>query len=334
MKHPQPSERAFTLVELLVVVGILILVTAGSLLVLEQTDDQMRYKKNEEDYKDLHTALFGPGTMTTINGNLVVSGYLADTGKLPNSLDDLVTRPIGLPSWSPVAPPLRGAKIHHGWRGPYLNVGGADPTDAWGNPWHFRLPVTTASPLQLGSWGRDGLPGGVEQYEDDFPKDHSIEPGYFTLTAVPIPVREVRRIKDGPLTVALGVIHAGMDMTQPFSRNGNYHSSLLRYPNTGEVVRITLNPPSDSNPSAGKKDKKDNGSGPTGTTTLAGLTYDLGYARQLQLVLYEEARTGIRLVDKLCSIDPMVVTYLPRVSTVGQERILEGTEAALWVVTD
>ncbi len=324
MKRPKTSKVAFTLVELLVVVGILILVTAGSLLVLEQTDDQMRYKKNKEDYKDLHTALFGPGTMTTINGNLVVSGYLADTGRLPTSLDDLVTRPIGLPAWSPVAPPAFGVKIHHGWRGPYLNVGGADPTDAWGSPWHFRLPVTTASPLELGSWGRDGLPGGVEQYEDDFPKNHSIEPGYFTLVAIPIPQRKVLKASNGELVVTIGVIHAGLNLSEPYLNR----RALLRNPSpAGPVATITLNK---TTVNVGKKGKETT-SVQREVMTPAGLTYDLGYARQLQLALYDEARTGPRLVDKLHSIDPMVVTYLPRVSTVGQERILEGTDAAQWV---
>ncbi len=323
MKQPKTSKEAFTLVELLVVVGILILVTAGSLLVLEQTDDQMRYKKNRDDYRDLHTALFGPGSLTTISGNLVVSGYLADTGRLPTSLADLTTRPVGLPAWSPVAPPAFGAKIHHGWRGPYLNAGGADPTDAWGNPWHFRLPVTTASPLELGSWGRDGLPGGAEQYEDDYPESHAIEPSYFTLTAIPIPVREVRKASNGDKIVTLGVVHAGMNMQEPFLN----HRTLLRHPSTGAIVTITLRPSSGSSGGSGNKNQQ----APSRTTTPESLTYDLGYARQLQLALYDEARNGSRLGDKLYSIDPMVVTYLPRVSTIGKERILEGTEAALWI---
>lgn len=50
------------------------------------------------------------------------------------------------------------------WRGPYVE-GKGDITDPWGRVYHYRFPGTDGS-FELGSYGRDGHPGGEREDED------------------------------------------------------------------------------------------------------------------------------------------------------------------------
>lgn len=70
-----------------------------------------------------------------------VDNYQIDTGKLPGSLNDLVTAPAGV----------------GGWLGPYAKT--ADLNDPWGHALEYRTPGDGQA-YELISLGKDGKAGG------------------------------------------------------------------------------------------------------------------------------------------------------------------------------
>lgn len=374
------SKSGFSLVELLVVVGIIMLVAASSLLILDQTDDQARFEKTRQSYKELETALFGPDMLTKLNGNLVTSGFLADSGMMPQDLNDLLRVPPNRShaeradwNWRPVVPVERGGRIHHGWRGPYVSQTETGLFDHWGAPWRyepadkslpeagryrfgFRQPFVEPPTLALGSTGKNGLPDidpthpPTDAYDKDFPESgFTISPNLFALRSVPVPARTVAKQGGDPtasFTYVVGVVHAGLNMTEPFLN----HPSLLRDA-AGNLVTITVRPgggtsttTTTTTTSSGDDDDDDDDGGTTTTTTTArnaklpsGLTYNLGYARQIQIALYDPNQGGNtpatnRLLAKLYAADPEVITYHPKTSTSATEALVRSAEAGVWLI--
>ena len=343
--------RAFTLVELLVVVGIIMVVAASTLLILDQTDDQVRFDKTRQGYKDVHTAMFGPGMLTTLSGNLVISGYLADTGKLPTSLNDLLTQPTTVSAWAPVAPASLGGRIQQGWRGPYISQTESGLNDAWGNPWRYAVsdsalnaalryragysPPGPPPTIDFGSYGKDGLPGGTKTYDVDFPPTNfTLQSPAFALTAVTVPRRTIQKQTVNDLVLNVGVIYAGLSMTDAFAN----HPSLLR-DSTGVLVTVTV--PGNYPPGTILTTTTTDSKGKTKTTTTvtttktvtlpANLTFNLGYARQFQVVLYNPLLAGTTLTSKLYSVDTSISSFLPRVNSSGSELTTENVEASVWL---
>jgi prepilin-type N-terminal cleavage/methylation domain-containing protein len=236
------TQRAFTLLELLVVVGILALVSSSALLILDHEDDQRRYERTRDEYEEIHAAIFGPPP--NLSGQSVVSGFLSDTGRLPRNLDELMNRPVDMPPWRPILADAQsyhqlGGRLYHGWRGPYLGRTRANLEDAWGNPWVYEPPDSrTGAPLRFGSLGRNGLPGGADLYDRGFPDVLDIEGSFYSEGLVPIPSitvgydREGKDEEFGPFL--LGVIHAGLDLNERFVRQvgvrRELHPSLARDP--------------------------------------------------------------------------------------------------------
>ena len=71
-----------------------------------------------------------------------VESFQMDTGRLPTSLEELVTQPSDV----------------NGWLGPYAKP--AELKDPWGHPLEYRAPGETG-PFDLVSLGKDGKPGGT-----------------------------------------------------------------------------------------------------------------------------------------------------------------------------
>ena len=79
-----------------------------------------------------------------------IEQYRLDMRHLPpadQGLQVLVTRPAGEPAWS----------------GPYLKK--AVPNDPWGRPYVYKTPGQNGE-YDLGSYGRDGKPGGTGEDAD------------------------------------------------------------------------------------------------------------------------------------------------------------------------
>jgi general secretion pathway protein G len=71
-----------------------------------------------------------------------VESFQMDTGRLPTSLEELVTQPADV----------------NGWLGPYAKP--AELKDPWGHALEYRAPGESG-PFDLVSLGKDGKPGGT-----------------------------------------------------------------------------------------------------------------------------------------------------------------------------
>lgn len=123
------SQRAFTLIELLIVIIILGILAALVIPRLAGRTEEARVQAARAD----------------IDGGLSVALdlYEADMGKYPPSLQELIQSPAN----------------SERWRGPYLKKKSL-PLDPWKNPYVYRFPGThNSSDYDLSSNGSDGEEG-------------------------------------------------------------------------------------------------------------------------------------------------------------------------------
>ncbi len=182
--RPASPARGFTLIELLVVVAIL---SAASLLAfagLGEDRAQLRYDDTRQRLQHLRAAVLG---------DTALAGYVADNGRLPGSVADLLgpgelreraaLSPLFVPAPdasscsgdSGIALTDNGALLIKGHRGDYLggravngrfrdgwgNVGSAD--DAANSGW---ATVLNAPTLHISSLGADNAAGGSDYAAD------------------------------------------------------------------------------------------------------------------------------------------------------------------------
>ena len=131
-KH-HAHEQGFTLVELLVVLGIIALLAA---MVAPQVIRYLGSARSE-------TALV---QLKNIESALEL--YYLDTGKYPEQLSALVEAPASATDW----------------HGPYLKKSNG-LLDPWGKPYSYKMPGEHGS-FDLSSFGRDGVVGGEGEDKD------------------------------------------------------------------------------------------------------------------------------------------------------------------------
>jgi general secretion pathway protein G len=135
-RHRLQAEDGFTLVELLVVLGIVaLLATLVGPRVLGYFA-KAKSQTAEIQIRNLHNA---------------VELYFLDTGNYPNSemgLDALMASPADTP----------------GWAGPYLKIK-ENLVDPWGHPYAYKFPGEHGA-FDLASFGRDAQPGGDGEDRD------------------------------------------------------------------------------------------------------------------------------------------------------------------------
>lgn len=342
--HPRQDssthgQRAFSLLEMLVVVGIILLVASSAILVLDHEDDQRRFEQTRADYREIHDAIFGPrGSSMADSGQ--VSGFLADTGRLPRSLDELLARPADLPGWGPITTdgldlPGMGGRLYHGWRGPYIGRFRASLNDPWGNPWIYIPPdPQTGTPMVLGSLGRNGMPGGGDVYDRSFPEVLEIESGYFSVTSVPLPSKTIGFDREGDKTefgpFVLGLLHTGVNLNDRFAN----HPSLVRDPqNPSEVY--WFEPRGFKWKNRGRPNERKEFKDKESFRLPQNLFYSgAPFVRQFQYVAYDPSRPGPLLRHKLVSIDPHVMTYHPQTSASGYWFPDSGKHQVDWLIPD
>jgi general secretion pathway protein G len=128
------TRRAFTLIELMVVIVILGVLAAMVLPRVIGRSEDARRAKAVSDIESIGTAL---------------DLFAADNGRYPTSEQGLEA--LRTP---PTRPPMPRS-----WNGPYLKK--AIPTDAWGNPYLYDSPGRhDPHTYDLQSLGADGMPGG------------------------------------------------------------------------------------------------------------------------------------------------------------------------------
>jgi prepilin-type N-terminal cleavage/methylation domain-containing protein len=188
-----PQTRGFTLLEMTVVLLLMTLLASVAIRETNGLSFQVRYEQTRERLERIREAILG-NPRQIINGQQAVSGFVADMGRLPNSLRELIEDyDCDGPSvdgngdtnfnndkcpWSPDS--IYNSGLSSGWHGPYLNITGNPTdydafTDAWGNlsddnnyGWNF---VNAFPTLTLQSKGKNQTLGSTDTgYDEDFPK--------------------------------------------------------------------------------------------------------------------------------------------------------------------
>lgn len=130
-RRPSVRTRGLTLLELVIVVAILAAIATAAVAVTDQVDQQSRYDATKQRAREIHDAIVGPAG--SLNGSPVVLGFVADMGRLPASLSELVSQApsstVSFPAFAPnsAASALPGFTVSGlpigfgaGWRGPYV----------------------------------------------------------------------------------------------------------------------------------------------------------------------------------------------------------------------
>ena len=123
--------RAFTLVELLVVITIIALIMSlvGPRVLNYLTESKVKAARIQiQSFSSALDLLF------------------LDTGRYPSSADGLVAL-------------VKPTSSLPGWNGPYLK-GGSLPNDPWGKPYVYRSPAERSA-YEIVSYGADGQEGGT-----------------------------------------------------------------------------------------------------------------------------------------------------------------------------
>lgn len=134
------QEHGFTLVEVIVAVGIMLLLAGLITPMSYRFVAAQRADTTNQKARQVNTAIRGSGK--------AFHGFVGDIGRLPLTLTELVSNPNSLPAYA--VDPSTG--VGSGWRGPYLPQGptGEDPlADAWGVA--FAYNATTGQVTSLGA---------------------------------------------------------------------------------------------------------------------------------------------------------------------------------------
>jgi len=126
---PSVYSKGFSLLELLLVLFIMGLMTATTMLMTGGVEDQAKYDETKRRMELIKRAIVGD-TSRTVNGTAEISGFVADMGRLPSCLSELVA----LSGVGADKSPCDGTTtiqtwridtatgLYSGWRGPYLDV--------------------------------------------------------------------------------------------------------------------------------------------------------------------------------------------------------------------
>ncbi|PKO91715.1 MAG: hypothetical protein CVU15_08875 [Betaproteobacteria bacterium HGW-Betaproteobacteria-1] len=112
----------FTLVELLLILFILGSLALLTTAVIDGVDEQGRYDDTKQRLTLIKRAIVGDPTRT-VNGEPEISGFVADMGRLPACLRELLDGKCADADPDPAAWALDAQSgIWAGWRGPYLEI--------------------------------------------------------------------------------------------------------------------------------------------------------------------------------------------------------------------
>lgn len=197
------NQTGFTLLELLIVVFILSAIAFSTVSFTTTADDQFRFEDTKTRLNQLRQAVIGQPTQM-LNGEPAVSGFVADVGRLPDTIQELLENDCAteISCWALDA----NLNLWAGWNGPYLPVLPEQSTgerafrDGWGNAgaagnygWGAFTIDQDAGTVIAQSLGSDGAPNpsvvadydAQDSYQRDFPptSDPSNDP-----TAPPDPI--------------------------------------------------------------------------------------------------------------------------------------------------
>lgn len=168
LHRPVIHASGLTLLELLVVLSILAVLSTVALTSSSGIADQARYEATQRTLENIREAVLGPANLRDTDGTLLYTGFVADTGRLPRAVAEIVDggtvltlaelfeQPAGMAAYQ-VLPAIRmyctpsteadaedpvppdevsedTVRLGVGWRGPYMRLapGNFLPQDGWG----------------------------------------------------------------------------------------------------------------------------------------------------------------------------------------------------------
>lgn len=136
------NRKGFTLVELLLVILLLSSMALVATAFVDNAGQQMGFDQTKSRLELIRRAIIGD-TSRTINREPELSGFVADMGRLPESLSELIEPPANSSElWGPADINLTSigvvGALYGGWRGPYLETlpetsGTRSLRDGWAN---------------------------------------------------------------------------------------------------------------------------------------------------------------------------------------------------------
>lgn len=175
-KQPQ-ARRGLTLLELVVVLVIMSALAGVAIRMTGRVADQSRYEATQRTLEEVRDAIVGPTVAPTTEASAAVASFVADVGRPPTGLDELLANVNNLPLFEVIpaadtGQPHADVLVPRGWRGPYvrLPVGAATIRDGWGRDLVTTVDGSTSLLTQMASLGADGLldtVGGTSDYNRD-----------------------------------------------------------------------------------------------------------------------------------------------------------------------
>ena len=170
---PPNTERGLTLLELLLVVLILATMATLTVSIVDSSGSQFRYDDTRTRLENVKRGIVGR-PIETMNGQPLVSGFVADMGRLPTSIRELIDRELfegNADRPNQLWKYRKSAGVCAGWQGPYVDPQLEDgiPTyrDGWANSndagpkdpfygWCWPVPQPEADEIHMWSLGSDG----------------------------------------------------------------------------------------------------------------------------------------------------------------------------------
>ena len=253
------SNRGFTLLEMVLVMFLIGLAASSLVVVIGGVDDQARYEETARRYERILNAILGRSDLE-LNGSPVVSGFIADMGRLPTAIDELISKPDDVLDYDLIAGDFSAAAegevlLRHGWRGPYVSSAGSPTKDAWGGD--FQLSWDDSIPeFRFYSQGKDRADGGSD-LEADYPAtDKKVSENLYQVTQGTLNLTFVNNT-GVDVELLVGILYPGLDTSdeiKELSTNGadfhesiilplNADTSLFTATGTGTLGEITTAPP-------------------------------------------------------------------------------------------
>jgi prepilin-type N-terminal cleavage/methylation domain-containing protein len=189
----------FSLIELLLVITLMGIVAATASAVVggltEQDQTNLPFDETKLRLKQLRDAIVGDPSRT-LNGEPIISGFVADMGRLPANINELIVKPADAEDWGLQEITVEDSGVSKkigthfgGWRGPYLAVmpdsdGVKRFRDGWANNaitgsednfgWNVELTPETAphENIAIQSYGANGIADETEPanpFDKDYP---------------------------------------------------------------------------------------------------------------------------------------------------------------------
>lgn len=201
-KRTVPKQhRGFTLVEVLTVMLVLVAVASITVEMSSDLAFQNRYEVTKDRYQKIRAAIIGRPDVL-INGQPDISGFVADVGRLPFALQELLaegfcsdTRYFNQADCEDPGVGETWTANGYGWNGPYIDStkafgDGRALSDGWGNigqgnyGWNVAYysdsagtvgtsTIANALSMKIQSLGKDGAAGGTD-YDEDYPSSDLI----------------------------------------------------------------------------------------------------------------------------------------------------------------